>query len=88
MTRPTWIVWHPDGGEDGPEQGTHYIAVSAEDAARQWAEDYDAGDYPLTSNEDHSEVVKVVMVANDPKLHAFAVRAVTSVDYYAREVGP
>jgi hypothetical protein len=86
MTHAMWIVWHPGGGEDGPEDGKHYRAISAEDAAQQWAKNYDEDDYPLASGEDHREVVKVVMVANDPVVHTFAVRAVTSVDYYADAV--
>jgi hypothetical protein len=86
MGDPTWIVWHPDGGEDGPEQGKHYQAVDAEFAAEKWAEDYDKGDYTLTQNEDCREIVKVMMVANDPVVRTFAVRAAISVDYYADEL--
>ncbi len=88
MIDPIWIVWHPDGGEDGPSDGRHIRAQSAEAAAEQWAEDWDAGDYALASNEDHHETVKVIMVANDPKVHTFKVRAVISTDYYADEVTP
>ena len=86
MGEPTWIVWHPDGGEHGPEQGTHYEAADAEFAAEKWAENYDVDDYPLTRNEDRREIVKVVMVANDPVVHTFTVRAAISVDYYADEL--
>lgn len=86
MTHPMWIVWHPDGGEGGPEQGTHYRAMDAEHAAEEWAENYDVGDYPLTRNEDHREVVKVVAADGDPTVSTFAVRAAISVDYYADEV--
>jgi hypothetical protein len=88
MAEQLWIVWHPDGGEDGPEHGSHYRAASASLAAEAWAQNYDEDDYPLSANEDHREVVKVVKVANDPVVHTFKVRAVISVDYYADAVDP
>jgi hypothetical protein len=88
MAEQLWIVWHPDGGEDGPEDGSHYRVASASLAAEAWARDFDNDDYPLSANEDHREVVKVAMVANDPIVYTFKVRAMISVDYYADAVDP
>ena len=81
-----WIVWHPEGGEDGPEDGRQYLAKDAEEAAQKWAEDYDKDEYPLSLDQDHSEVVKVILRANDPVVRTFAVRASISVRYSADEV--
>ena len=86
MKDSTWIVWHPEGGEDGPEDGRHYLAKDAQEAAEKWAEYYDTDEYPLTANEDHREVVKVIPQANDPVVKTFAVRASIFVYYYADEV--
>ena len=86
MKDSTWIVWHPEGGEDGPEDGRHYLAKDAQEAAEKWAEYYDTDEYPLTANEDHREVVKVILQANDPVVRTFAIRASISVHYYADEV--
>ena len=89
MTYPrTWSVWHPDGGEEGPEDGTDYTADSAEAAAEKWAEDFDEGDYSLSCNMDHREIVKVVEQDNKTvsDIQTFTVRAVLETNYYADEV--
>jgi len=92
MTYPTyprtWSVWHPAGGEEGPEDGTDYIADSAEAAAVKWAEDFDEDDYTLSYNGDHREVVRVVEQDNKivSDIHVFTVRAVLEINYYADEV--
>jgi hypothetical protein len=90
VTQPLWIVWHPDGGEDGPGDGCHFRADSPEDAAVQWAHHYDedSADYTLISKEGSTETVKVCMVANDPIVHTFKVRGEMSLDYYADEAQP
>jgi hypothetical protein len=88
MAEQLWVVWHPDGGEDGPEHGRHYRAADASLAAEAWAKHFDQDDYDLSANEDHREIVKVAMVANDPIIRTFKVRAVISVDYYADAVDP
>jgi hypothetical protein len=83
----TYIVWHPDGGEDGPSDGRRFIAGSHEEAAQQWAERYDRGDcdYPLSAD-DQVEIVHVKLLANDPVLRRFKVRAIPSVTYLADEI--
>ena len=88
MSTTTWIVWHPDGGEDGPEDGHEYLAENAEEAAQKWAEDYDESDYPLTGSEDNRETVKIIAQANDPVARTFHVWASISVDYCSEEVTP
>lgn len=85
MVDPLWIVWHPDGGEDGPDDGGYYRASSAENAAEQWAQRYDADDYPLRSDEDRRELVKVCPDGDHAAVHIFKVHASISVDYYAEE---
>ncbi len=42
-----WVVWHPEGGEDGPEHGREIMAVSARHAAEKYAR--------LTDSEDDAE---------------------------------
>ena len=86
MKDSTWIVWHSEGGEDCIVDGRHYLAKDAQEAAEKWAEYYDTDEYPLTANEDHREVVKVILQANDPVVRTFASRASISVHYYADEV--
>jgi hypothetical protein len=83
----TYIVWHPDGGEDGPSDGIRFIADSHEEAAHQWAERYDrnAGDYPLAAD-DQAEIVHVKLLGNDAVLRRFRVRAIPSVSYLADEI--
>jgi len=88
MKTPLYVVWHPDSGENGPEHGSHYRAMNAEQAAEAWAKDYNEGDYPLSSNECHGELVKVAMVGNEAAVHTFKVRAEMSIDYYADTVHP
>ena len=86
MTQPLWNVWHPEGGEDGPEDGMRVRAVDAEIAAENWASRYDSDDYPLREDEDRREVVKVSPVDGGLTVRTFAVRASISVNYYADEV--
>lgn len=86
MSDQTWIIWHPAGGDEGPEDGRPYIAATPEEAAQKWAKDYDQDVYPLTSNEDHREIIKVVAQANDPVVRTYSVWASISVDYFVNQL--
>lgn len=44
-----WIVWHPDGGEEGQDHGRTIMASSAMTAADAWADEFDFSDNKYTT---------------------------------------
>jgi hypothetical protein len=85
MTHPLWIVWNPDGGDTGPDDGKRFRAFSAQNAVEEWAhrfENYD-GEYTL---EENPETVMVCPVDDTGNQRKFRVRARTSRDYFADEL--
>lgn len=54
-----WIVWHPEGGEDGPDYGLTFMASSAMQAAEDWADAYDQSDDAYTIVKGEPEIVHV-----------------------------
>jgi len=85
MTYPFWIVWNPDGGDDGPDDGRKFRASDAQDAAEQWGRDaemYGSG-YTLDKT---PETVTVCPVDDTRNQRRFRVRAQTSREYFADEL--
>ena len=85
MSLPLWIVWNPDGGDEGPDDGYKFRAVSAKDAAQQWglrAESYGC-EYTL---EQAPETVMVCPFDDISNQRKFRVRAQASRDYFADEL--
>ena len=85
MTLPLWVVWNPEGGDEGPDDGYKFQAVSAQEAARQWGrrgESYGC-EYTL---EETPETVTVCPVDDIGNQRKFRVRAQTSREYFADEL--
>jgi hypothetical protein len=85
MTSPLWIVWNPDGGDEGPDDGRKFRAVDAQDAAQQWAYCAESEGWEYTL-EEKPETVVVCRVDDIGSQRKFRVRAQTSRDYFADEL--
>lgn len=85
MSNCLWVVWHPDGGEDGPDDGRWFHSATAEDAAKQWGQRHesDGCDYTLDIE---PETVMVCPDDDHSRIEAFRVRAETSRYYYVDTV--
>ena len=85
MTLPLWSVWNPDGGDEGPDDGYRFRAVSAQEAAQQWGQRCESHCFEYTL-EETPETVTVCPVDDIGNQHKFRVRAQTSRDYFADEL--
>lgn len=86
MASNTWIVWHPEGGEEGPAFGSRFKASSPQDAAEQWGKrhEWTSNEYTL---DQEPEIVNVILAADGHcNAKKFRVSAQTSRDYYATEI--
>lgn len=77
-----WIVWHPAGGEDGPDDGCRIRAWHAKYAAEEWGRQHERlnREYTLDSE---PETVMVCPSRNHTMIQSFRVRALTSRHYFA-----
>ena len=85
MTYPLWVVWTPDGGDEGPDDGSKFRASDAQDAAQQWAHCAESEGWEYTL-EETPETVTVCRVDDIGSRRKFRVRAQTSRDYFADEL--
>ena len=85
MTYPGWIVWNPDGGDEGPDDGYKFRAIDAQDAAQQWGYRVESHGCEYTL-EEIPETVTVCRVDDIGSQRKFRVRAQTSRDYFADEL--
>jgi hypothetical protein len=85
MTLPLWNVWNPDGGDEGPDDGYSFRAISAQDAAQQWGQRCESHGCEYTL-EETPETVTVCLVDDIGNQRKFRVRAQTSRDYFADEL--
>ena len=85
MTAPLWIVWHPDGGDMGPDDGRKFRAIDARDAVEQWGHRFEIHSCEYTL-EETPETVMVCRVDDIGSQHKFRVRAQTLRDYVADEL--
>jgi len=85
VTLPLWVVWNPDGGDEGPDDGSRFRASDAQDAAQQWGHRFESHGCEYTL-EETPETVVVCRVDDIGSQRKFRVRAQTSRDYFADEL--
>ena len=82
---PLWIVWCPSLGEETQQDGKHFRAFTAKDAAEEWGRQHEwyGNEYTL---EEEPETVKVCLNSDFGNVQVFNVRARTTREYYADPV--
>ena len=85
MTLPLWVVWNPEGGDEGPDDGYKLQAVSAQEAAVRWGQRCESHGCEYTL-EETPETVVVCRVDDIRNQRKFRVRAQTSREYFADEL--
>lgn len=77
-----WIVWHPAGGEENPEEGHTFKAYSAQDAAEQWGKFYEVFRGQCISDGEF-ETVMICRSGDFDNIETFIVCAQTCRNYIA-----
>lgn len=83
MAPTEWIVWHPVGGEDGPDDGRHIRSYCPKSAAEEWGRQHEWRNCEYTLDSD-PETVMVCPADDHSVVYAFEVCAQVTRHYFAQ----